>query len=362
MNVHQSKGLEFDIVVLPELDSKLRGLDRKLIVGRDDILAPATIACRYASEGEQKLLPERIQHAFRDQLVRDSVEQLSLLYVAVTRAKYQLHMVIAPPSAREKTIPATMAGIIRAGLGLSAKSTPGQIAWSLGDPSSHQQIKSDHRVSSVAPVLLTPRGDSPATTVPTRLLNPSAIHRHPIGLRDRMALVEHSAAQRGSLIHAWLSHWSWLDENPPADADLLAIARNLFPSEPNPEGLLAEVKEGLEKPDIREAFLRPTGQVDLWRERRFIVQTPAGLISGTFDRVVVGYSSGKATFAKLIDFKTDRLRDVGGVEPRARHYRDQLELYRLALATMLDIAPSAINADLLFLSVGIRWRLPDEAG
>ncbi len=332
MNIHQSKGLEFDIVLLPELDPKLRGIEPKLIVGGDDVLAPATVACRYVSKEEQQLLPEPIQKAFQNQLVRDCIEQLCLLYVALTRAKYQLHLVIAPPSAREKNIPATMAGILRAGLQLPNNLTPGQVAWSIGDPTSHQQISGENRLAPPAPVVLVPRSDSPSAAQPTRLVHPSAIHRQRTGLHERLALVEQSATERGSLIHAWLSQWSWMDDDPPADADLLGIARRDFANEPNPEQTLAEVKRALEKPDIRDAFARPAGEVDLWRERRFIAQTTAGLVSGTFDRVVVIYSAGQAIAARLIDFKTDRLRDQRGIEPRARHYRDQLELYRLALS------------------------------
>jgi ATP-dependent exoDNAse (exonuclease V) beta subunit len=360
MNIHQSKGLEFDIVLLPELDSRLRGNNSKLLVGWDDILAPATVACRYTSEAEQQLLPERIQEAFQEQLVRESVEQISLLYVAVTRAKYQLHLVIAPPLAREKTTPATMAGIIRAGLELKSKPAPGHIAWSSGEPSSHQNIVNENLASPPVSIRLTPRSQAPPTTETTRLVNPSAIHLQRMGLRERLTRTERSAAERGSLIHAWLSRWSWIDETPPDDADLLAMARNEFSGQSNPEGLLAEVKATLEKPGIRDVFTRPAGQFDLWRERRFIVETNTGFISGTFDRVVVLRSGEQVEAARIFDFKTDRLHDEGGVEARARHYRQQLELYRFALATMLNLPTSAIDAELLFLSVGIRWKLSKE--
>src|SRR6185437_9776332 len=66
MTVHQSKGLEFDIVVLPELQMKLRGQNPSVVVGRDGPIDPIHSVCRYVSKDVLPLLPERVQAMFGD--------------------------------------------------------------------------------------------------------------------------------------------------------------------------------------------------------------------------------------------------------------------------------------------------------
>lgn len=48
MNIHQSKGLQFDIVVLPELDGPIRGNVPRMIVGRPSPTEPVEAVFRYA--------------------------------------------------------------------------------------------------------------------------------------------------------------------------------------------------------------------------------------------------------------------------------------------------------------------------
>ena len=64
MTVHQAKGLQFDIVVLPELDVNLKSQPRQVVVGRPRPTDPINIVCRYASESVQRLLPENLQRLF----------------------------------------------------------------------------------------------------------------------------------------------------------------------------------------------------------------------------------------------------------------------------------------------------------
>ena len=56
MTVHQAKGLQFDIVVLPELDNKLTGQSPKLVVGRPRPTAEIERVCRYTNQRVQRLL------------------------------------------------------------------------------------------------------------------------------------------------------------------------------------------------------------------------------------------------------------------------------------------------------------------
>ena len=114
MTIHGSKGLEFDIVVLPELDSS-KNLDdisrEKFVVGRkqpekserseepskrSSPLDPIEAVINYVSKEELPLLPPKIQRYFQDASYQAVKEALCLLYVAVTRPKRALLAIVSP--------------------------------------------------------------------------------------------------------------------------------------------------------------------------------------------------------------------------------------------------------------------------
>ncbi len=64
MTVHQAKGLEFDIVVLADLESDLIGQRGDLVVGRPSSTEPIDRVCRYCNKDVQQLLPAAWQQLF----------------------------------------------------------------------------------------------------------------------------------------------------------------------------------------------------------------------------------------------------------------------------------------------------------
>lgn len=96
MTIHKSKGLEFDTVILPGLHRKAPAIDRPLLLwdevlddaGQERLVVAAQPSAREASEETPSIFSflqafeaERAQHEAR-----------RLLYVAVTRARRQLHL------------------------------------------------------------------------------------------------------------------------------------------------------------------------------------------------------------------------------------------------------------------------------
>ena len=100
MTFHAAKGLEFDIVVLPELDASLQGRTPALVVGRDKKTLDATFVSRYAAENLRALMVDEDQAVFVEEQQRRVEESLCLLYVAITRAIHALHMFIPGPRQR----------------------------------------------------------------------------------------------------------------------------------------------------------------------------------------------------------------------------------------------------------------------
>ena len=64
MTIHSAKGLQFDVVVLPELDTSLTGKAPTFVAGRDAASLDINFVCRYADDKVQKLLPQDQLDAF----------------------------------------------------------------------------------------------------------------------------------------------------------------------------------------------------------------------------------------------------------------------------------------------------------
>ena len=96
MTIHKSKGLEFDTVILPGLHRKTSQPERPLLLwdevigpdGEEDLVVAAWPAPARAGQGPGKF---RYLQAFEAE--RAAHEARRLLYVAVTRARRQLHLV-----------------------------------------------------------------------------------------------------------------------------------------------------------------------------------------------------------------------------------------------------------------------------
>ncbi len=113
MTIHKAKGLEFDLVVVPALDRHVpRGRDQLLVshqfarTGRDGMV----MAARPAVGAERDRLFEFLRHQLRDAA---GLEAQRLLYVACTRAKWQLRLTAVITGADGPAAPAEEGGTPR---------------------------------------------------------------------------------------------------------------------------------------------------------------------------------------------------------------------------------------------------------
>ncbi|TVP97987.1 MAG: helicase [Planctomycetaceae bacterium] len=96
MTVHQAKGLEFDCVVLPELEGVLTRQARQTIAKKADAGSAPDAMLRYAGADHWHFLPTVWQRAFGGHAAGLMTESLCLLYVALTRARQALHLIVQP--------------------------------------------------------------------------------------------------------------------------------------------------------------------------------------------------------------------------------------------------------------------------
>lgn len=130
MTVHQSKGLEFDAVFLPELDGSLTGQSPMCVTESEKLGRPANRISRFITSEAWHFLDPSWRRTFGKSTESKLTEGLCLLYVAMTRARQALYMVVHPGKADDKKPSA----LIHAALGIDTDFSSGEeILFESGD-------------------------------------------------------------------------------------------------------------------------------------------------------------------------------------------------------------------------------------
>lgn len=370
MTVYKAKGLEFDIVVLPELSGLFGRVDSGFIVHRRERGGPID-AIYGGGAKEIRALNPKVAEAYRLEEERRVEDDLACLYVAMTRARQGL-CIFLPALSKTKNgwsskgwSNRSYATILRRGLSdaLETETAAGdETLYERGDKAWMRAMKRpEQKESAPRPPIryeAPARGDRPSRFLvrssPSALARGGAISAATI-LRKGIEL----AAVRGLVIHAWFEMIEWADEPAATDAERRAHARRSVPEAPSAviDALLPAFARLLARPETRSALARPAlepGETcEVWRERPFCVRRDDGLIDGRFDRVVVVRRDGapgadKPVRAELIEFKAVENFEAD-VVAHAETYRPQIETYRAALARLLSLDAARIEASLLFV-------------
>lgn len=364
MTIHQSKGLEFDVVVLPELDIPVYGGGKTpaALPYRETPTGPITRVFPYAGEGIRALFPE-IEEAFRQHRAGVMRDALSTLYVAMTRARHALHMLVKPDGKSGVSKSLSPAMIVRHALVGPIEAVEGDVLYESGDPLWHRTAPHPEArpVTAAAPPGTVTLRDSPPRRL--RMLprrKPSGPEAgEAVDLRERLRLDGGAAREHGTLVHAWCEEIEWLDDGTPDDERLLRIARRLAPTlaEADVLELAARFRGWLAKREIAAALSRaayPAG-ARVERECRFVRRAGDVIVEGIMDRLVLWGGDGRVEGAEILDYKTDAVApgDAEALTQRTALYRPQLAAYRDAVAEMYGLDPEEIGAKLLFLRAGI---------
>jgi ATP-dependent exoDNAse (exonuclease V) beta subunit len=358
MTIHGSKGLEFEAVILADLEAGGGGREgpRLAVTMTEPGTAPTVVLLPKADEVELLDLQEDYDRFQQGKFEED----LSVLYVALTRAKSYLDVVL-PTDDKMKP---SLSAIIREKWGheergehlidqcaAQAVSTVKSSANSagrdsgLGDVATHLDIAGFHSVPNRMEAI-TPSGQEGGGVVKLGLM-----------LKSGNA----QALERGTAVHALLSRIEWI-ETLPALSDWI---RSVSAQEANPEACriaarelyprLRNAKDPLAKVFTSDIWLERwkaegvTG-LEVWRERRFAAIIGRDLMNGSFDRVVLGLNvEGQRIRAQILDFKTDRIADEKEREERRCHYQPQIDAYVDALHRLTALPVGSIQAELVWV-------------
>lgn len=417
MTLHQSKGLEFDVVIFADLED---GFDvsaqQAAVVEREDALGPVRSVCRRVGKDLRDLDPEieRTHDAARAELVRDV---LSLLYVGITRAKRHLLLLMSKAGTPIAKRSPSSGDLVLDALGLDRTGEEGVLAtfgdsdWAASLPPGRRPVFSTEPVADRLELLPSRHGHwrigSGAASASS--LGHGADTGHDAGsgdaadalgdrdrdetdaaaaalgdgrLRDLLEPGGVIARARGTVVHALYEEIEWLeaDGRGPDDDVLRGAARRVRPGAGAAwvDDAIADLRRQLASPAVRACLTPPAagdplappagGRLEVRPELALASIEDGRLRRGIADRVVVARDAeGRAVAAEVVDYKTDRppAADAAAADDpldrRAAGYAAQLRAYRSAVARRFGLDPARVAARLLFVEAGRLYDVPAGA-
>ncbi len=388
MNIHQSKGLEFEGVVVTDLAGDLF---RSPEVARSTPALPTTAIDRVATWYAEEARPEDALGIHRETTDRIVLEALCGFYVALTRASRDLVVQVPPAkfgakNEEHKKSHFSTAGIVRRAIGIADPPDDDAADVESGSESEvslepleaievHRARASVERDASP-----TDRPDRAACARPNLVVERRSRRRRAVAVKppssfhaDRSELFRvrgADAADRGTAIHACFERIEWAADLDVVGDDVLdARIRNAVPGrlEAWRADCIRDFRAACSSPAIRALLDRPGDDAVVRRERRFVSVGPSGVQQGSIDRLVLrldpeGSTTGDGVReAWIVDFKTDRIEgdpDQVAATLLARH-AEQLTGYREAVAAIYELPVAKVRASVVGIDAGVVADLAD---
>ena len=305
MTIHHSKGLGFDYVILPLYEHNGLERDRSGALEGDGWVLddPGEFASSFVGE---------VERAREVRMERAEFEELCTYYVAMTRAKRSMTVILHPQPKKGGGGTLRFSGIVRESLGANAEI--GDRDWMEKVASS--QAKADERALPAPQLRTAPR--SRRQSFGRRLPSKKFVDGEAASVLFLRDSARKQAIERGIEAHKAFEAVEFVDA--------------------------AEARD-----DFDRALVRPEGFTALWREKPYEILSGGIWESGQFDRVV--FAGGRAV---VQDFKTNRPMRGESLEDfetrMADTYRPQMTAYRRALGVLANLPPESISCELLLVS------------
>ncbi len=365
MTMHASKGLEFPVVVLPNLSKPFRGgRQPEVFVEEEYGLAPR------AFDKEKMLRYDTLLRAlYRQRAERSALaDELNLYYVALTRAEQRAHLLFTEPT------PLPDVKYAKSFADMTDFSVWEEERQPLRQDDEEPRMENQALVSSydeeVVNAILqamsweyahTGYENLPVKSSPTQLLEDGKYI--PVEPFEGERAERDTAIEEGTAYHAFLEGFDFASLTDERGA-------------PKTRGEIeALVEEALEKTDadcrllckekIVEILLNPVfytlRDARLYKEQQFLVSLPVKdtyakklkngeilqgeeemIFQGAIDLLAVGEE------VRIIDYKYS----TRGAEELRAHYKPQLDLYKLAVARTLKIEKEKIHCSIINIRRG----------
>ena len=353
LTIHKAKGLEFPVVIIPNLAAKRGGGFAAPAVKVD--WSAATAGLRLKSCGVADLAMALIEH---EEALREEHETRRLLYVAMTRAREKLFLLGAAPSDRT-----ALGALLQEGgawapadsglkeLTLDASHRIGILRVSAAPRARREALAPPEKIKFDAQALaklrlerekIRDQASVPLVSTPSALLREAEKPRRPFDELESPAGA--IGARTGQLCHRVLEGWDFKSRG-----ELEALLRSsagvlekLYP-ESDWAAIAADAREALEAFASSAACRELARALVLGREVPFAYPAEGRLMRGAIDLLV--RVDGKLW---VVDYKTDRIKP-GEAARRAAFYAPQGRAYGQAASLALG---EAAGFKVIFLRTG----------
>ena len=357
MTMHQSKGLEFDAVILP-LTAKKAIDDQKSLTcfvspgGGSILLSPAKASIR------NSWWPGAFSSLTDDWQQNSSREAYNLLYVAATRAKYANYILLH--RAELKTTKGTPAPAARSEAGLIRRAfdvdAAGCVERGNAEWYNHMEQEPEEKVRYAAGE----KQELGESVARRRRVSPSSMAAEPIAASSTDKEKKYisytlESAEFGTRVHALFEQLEWVPEGAP------------LPFAAQDGAAAAEVCAALQVPEVAALFRPQTGLAVYNEQPMDAVLTKDGeevWVSAIIDRLVLERTlttekteqgtiieHEEVTAAHIIDYKTNKrdpkLSPAQQDEALRKEYRGQMTAYRELIAAAVGLPESKVTVTLV---------------
>jgi ATP-dependent helicase/nuclease subunit A len=289
MTIHKAKGLGFDVVLLPEVPDEGIPQMRFFEIAEGDGWLTQT-----PPKWVRAIVPE-LRIAEEQWAAAQRYESFCMLYVALTRAKRGLYVLLEPPAKTSDPDKPSLANWLARSAGSSSET--GLSDWPDLIP---MNAAATRPAASPLP--------GPCIQQRGRMI-PSATKSN--------ARISTGGTKFGTEVHALLERIAWVDEAPPQ------LPRN--------DAGMA-VAQLIRNPNLRHVFERQGRRIEIFTEQATDAVIGNELLTGTIDRLHLHRDdAGIVTTIEIIDYKTDAVTKPDDLIER---YSGQMNAYRKALAAM----------------------------
>jgi ATP-dependent exoDNAse (exonuclease V) beta subunit len=340
MTIHKAKGLGFDLVLLPDLEGKKLNQRREGLAVQKTPERSVEWVLDLPSEIFREHDPVLATHVGAAE-AEACYEKLSLLYVAMTRAKHAMYVITEPlGTSKSRNFPRVLADTLGAEAGpvrVGALVLDG--AWSCGEADWPAKLAGPAEPRKISQEIALIDATAAARAPRRAAHRPSAEKAGVVEAARVFALEGAGAADFGTAVHALLAEVEWLREGDVKKFTEAWTVRG---------GAGEEALACLHAPGLTAVWKRP-GQADVWRERAFEVVIDGTWVTGVFDRVVIERGkTGRAVRATVFDFKTDWVVGDADLAAAVARHAGQLNLYRRVAAVLTGLEVAAVACKLVF--------------
>lgn len=354
MTIHASKGLEFDIVILPELGKEVRLTPDSILSEAPDEASPPSLL---TVKPRKPLLTShpQLSDLYGAAQQRAMTDGLSTLYVAMTRAVHVLELIV--PHSKERKRGLQHGTLLFPGVagGSEVPDTSEEqptLAWTHPDSSGDWTPKStDERAFVPEPELNLGASPGSGSTVVLRPSSGLGFHG------ERGDGSGDSTGRRvGVLLHAMLQGVEWRTSEAPSDEALRAACLGADPAMDAPvTEAITRLRAAWESDALTALLTRADGETRVWNERSFDVEVTdldggpraaTAVARGVIDRLVLHMVGDAVQRVEVVDYKTE---SAAGADSVLWAHREQLLLYRDAATRLFGLQPEAVKATICWL-------------